>query len=110
MCERVHWGLLHHRDTCTHSQTHPHQHCEYSKINLYTPDLIFSVGRSPESFQTCCCGFHGVVGGGSKSYTATTPAKLFTWQRGCWRERAGVGAVAQADADCSSWTPSPSGL
>lgn len=47
--KRVDWGLLHHRETCTHSQTHPHQHCPYSKINPSTPDLIFSVWRSPES-------------------------------------------------------------
>lgn len=37
MRERAGWGLLEH---WTHSQTHPHQHGQYSKINLYASNLI----------------------------------------------------------------------
>lgn len=35
--ERAGWGLL---ECWTHSQTHPHQHGQYSKINLYASNLI----------------------------------------------------------------------
>lgn len=51
--ERAGWGLLEH---WTHSQTHPHQHCQYSKINLYASNLIegliFSVGGESQKLRT----------------------------------------------------------
>lgn len=107
--ERAGWGLL---KRWTHSQTHPHQHCQHSKINLYASNLIGGEGGIPKAthcLQTCCGGFHGVAGGGSKSYAATTPTELFAWRRGRVRVNSvgrAYGWQQQLDAAAVVWPPS----